>query len=426
MGKETGIIEQSPRGITSSLDIFDKLLVQFVHLELSQENVHAIREILISRKLHWDSLLAKARLQRIEPLVAHHLMSSELCELVPLHVLEKVRNIYYSNLARNVLLQNELSHLLPIFHQECIAVIVLKGAALLGSIYQDISLRPMLDLDILVKPEHLDRTEAIALSQGYIQVVSAKTRDEAKNSWHQLPYLVHREKKIVLEIHQHFVDSDYPHQFDMKGFWDRALPLKMYGNNALTLAPEDMLIHLSIKFLLDRRYHSDNALGQLCDISEVIRYYCDSLDWNLLVKNAEECGIKSGIHFALLTCQQLLQTPVSKKVLQDCQPLNFRPDMAELFIRRRVLDSRPWLAHGLSDPRKPYNRLKLFTAIFSRFRVLVRDAFKKNTLDANPRTFYLRRIQGIFFRLVKALFRPSELRDDLQLDKWLSEIYQAK
>jgi hypothetical protein len=237
-----------------------------------------------------------------------------------------------------------------------------------------------------------------------------------------LPNLIHLEKGTVLEIHQHIVDSNSPYHFDLSGFWARAQPVTMSGAGALTLAPEDLLIHLSINFLFDRRYRSNSALGQLCDISEVILHYGDSLNWNLIEEVAQKYGIAPGLHCVFYACEQLLRTQVPASALRKFQPREFNPTLACLFLRRRVLDARPWLAHGLVAPQLPYSRRRVLRAIVGRFFHVPAEILKKHGLRTNAGTFYLRRMKDILPRLGRVLLRPSELKEDLLLDRWLHDL----
>ncbi len=340
-------------------------------------------------------------------------------------ILQRMRGAYYQSLARNIVLQDELSRLLSIFQQEQIPVVVLKGAALLESIYGDISLRPMGDLDILVRPEHLEQAETIAFKQGYGFLVNHELQELTRQNCRHLANLWHHEKKIMLEIHHHIVSQDEPYYFDLDDFWARARPVTISGGHALTLAPEDLLIHLSIKFLLDRRYESNSALGQLCDISEVITHYGDSIDWDLIEKTSWENGVLNGVHIVLYTCQRLLQTPVPASVLDKFQPQGFNPASVELFIRRRVLDTRPWLAHGLLDSQRAFSRRGTVRAIAGRFFSFTKGIIKKNRNKDNTGPFNLKRVIAILPRLGRVLLRPAELKEDLQLDRWLHDLYNA-
>jgi hypothetical protein len=323
-----------------------------------------------------------------------------------------------------MVLRDELCRILSAFDAQGIPVIVLKGAALLESIYTDISLRPMGDLDILVRPEHLDQAEAIALDRGYAYTVNREVQESFRRDRHQLPLLMHAKKSIALEIHQHIVDADDPIRFSLNGFWDRANTLAISNAHALALAPEDLLIHLSIKFLLDRQYHSNSALGQLCDISEVIKCYGDSLEWALVEKTAKENGILKGLHFVLYTCQQLLETPVPAALLDRIQPPGFNFESAAAFIRRRVVDNRPWLAHGLVDSKQPFSRRRMVQAIAGRVSHFATGIVKRNE-NGDGTEPSVKRARNLIPQLFRAVLKPAELKEDLQLDRWLHDLYNV-
>ncbi len=403
----------------------DELLIHCARLDLSQARREALKGLL-AEELDWDLLLEKATWHRLICLVSYHLKTADLSTFVPQPVLQKLQRINYLSLARNMLLQDELSHILAAFNKEGIPVIVLKGAALLGSVYQDISLRPMIDLDILVQSEHLDRAEAIAFCQGFVYIHSRHSQEIARIKVRHLANLMHVKKRIALEIHQHIVDPDSPYHFDLGGFWTRAQPVTMSGAGALTLAPEDLLIHLSINFLLDRHYQSNSALGQLCDISEIILHYDNALNWNLIEEVAKEYGIAPVLHCVLYTCEQLLGTQVPASVLTQLQPLKFNPSIATLFIRRRVLDTKPWLSLDLMSPNLRYSRLRALLAIFNKIvHIPVRISQEQQEFRKRKISHYSKLSADIVPTLGRLLLRPTELRQDLLLDRWLHDIHRS-
>ena len=407
-----------------SLGREDQLLIHCARLELSQARRDAIKE-LTATGINWDLILERAAWHRLSCLVSHHLRTAGLSELVPQAVLQKLHRINYANLARNMLLQDGLSQILSAFNQEEIPIIVLKGAALLGTVYHDISLRPMSDLDILVQPQHLDRAEIVALHQGYIYTSGHNVQESFKANSHQLPFLIHHNKGIVLEIHQHIVDSNSPYRFDLGGFWHRARPISILGSQALTLAPEDQLLHLSIHFIQDRRYHSNSALGQLCDISEVILHYGDSLDWNLIEKFTEENGITSGLHCVLYACKHLLHTQMPDSVLRKLQPRDFNQALTHAFLLRRVLDTRPWLAHDLVASQHSYRHPRIFWAIIRRLFHVPEEVSLEQRIQTYLISFYFKRLKNIIPKLGRMLIRPKELKQELLLDQWFHNIFNS-
>ena len=402
----------------------DELLVHCARLALFQERRKVVK-YLLAEGLDWDLLLDRAAWHRLSPLVSHHLRTPDLSVFVPRLVLEKLKRLNYQSLARNMLLQDELSKLLAAFNEAGLPVIVLKGVALLGSIYRDIGLRPMSDLDVLVQPEHLDRAKAIALCQGYAPIVERVVQEHDTVNRRHLPNLIHHERGIVLEVHQHIVDSDSAYHFNLNGFWNRAQPVTIPGNSALMLAPEDILIHLSIKFLLDRRYSSKSALGQLCDISEVLLQYSDSLNWNLIEEVSQEYGIAPGLHFVFYACEQLLGSQVPTGILARLKPLEFNPSLAKLFLRRRVLSTKPWLAHELVAFGSTYTLRRAIRAALGRLLPTQKHIFRKNGLREYPNHLYLKRVTEQLKRVSRATLRPSELKEDLLLDRWLHDLYSS-
>jgi len=407
------------RGIGLSRE--DELLVHCARLDLLQERRKAVK-YLLTEGLDWDLLLERAAWHRLSPLVSHHLRTPDLSVLVPRPVLERLQRLNYQSLARNMLLQNELSQLLSAFNEEGIPVVVLKGAALLGSIYDDIGLRPMSDLDILVQPEHLDRAEAIALCQGYAPIADRNAQGHTTANRRHGPNLIHFEKGIVLEVHQHIVDSDSAYHFDLNGFWAKARPVSISGVPALVLSTEDQLLHLSIKFLLDRNYSSHFALGQLCDISELISGEGDSLNWDLLVRAADDHHIGPGIHYVLYTCEQLLGTQVPASMLARLQPLGFDPSMATLFIHRRLLDTRDWVPLNFMYPKVRYNRYRALLAIINKLFHIPLRMFQERESRGHKISYYFRLMKDMVPALARVLLRPIELKQDLLLDRWLHDL----
>ncbi len=398
------------------------LIVHCARLHLSGPRQQAVKDILAAG-VDWESLLKNAFWQRLTPLVSYHLRSPDFNPLVPEPITARLKAVHYQSLARNMLLQDELGRILSAFNKEGIPVIVLKGAALLDTVYRDISLRPMSDLDILVRPEDLKRAEALVLRLDYVYVARQDNGNVNTENRH-LPNLAHRKKGIPLELHQHIVNADDACYFDIARFWARAQPVRKNSAEALVFSPEDLLAHLSIKFLLDRRYQSMAALGQLCDISEIINHYNGALDWDLIARTARENGFAAGLYGVLYGCQSVLGTSLPAEFMHRLRPAQFNMAVMDLFLRRRVLDSRPWLAHDLVDYDKPYNLSRMLGAILGRSSRLAAEAFGSYEPTGKRRFFASVRFKNILPRLFRSVLKPSELKEDLLLDRWLHDLFQ--
>lgn len=422
MGIDKGVIVKPGVVNDLSLDNENSLVLNCCCLSLSQTRIENIIEK-INEGIDWDILVKNATWHRLLPLVSSHLTKPEISKHIPEITVGKMRRYGYASLARNMLLQNELSRITGLFNEQGIKIIVLKGAALLGTIYENIALRPMNDIDVLVRTDDLFRAEAIALQQGYNSARGTVYIEREENLRH-LPNLVHTEKQIMLEIHRHITDVDGPFSnISLDDIWSRARPLSIQGTPALTLSSEDHLIHLATNFLLDRRYSSQHSLGQLCDISELIIRYRDEMDWTLVEKIAAELRIHSSLFYPLYCCKTLLDTPVPEGPYNNLKPSDFDYEQAELFLKRRVIDDKAWLIHNLVDHESDYSVSESLISGMKRLLPAPKRFFQKGRFDSQYCLLYLKTLCRTLSRIFQTVLKPSELKENLTLDKWLHDLY---
>ena len=112
-----------------SLSTEDKLLLYCSRLNISVDTKCKIDEIL-SNVLDWNYIVDCSVKQGISPLFYWNLKKISNGKDVPSEAMKVLEKMYYSNLARNMLLYDELSKILSAFKKADIDVIVLKGAFL--------------------------------------------------------------------------------------------------------------------------------------------------------------------------------------------------------------------------------------------------------------------------------------------------------
>jgi len=114
------------------------------------------------RGADWDSLIQFAIKHNLAPLLYHRLKT--------IYPSVKLHKAYLISARRNTRLYNDFSKIINAL--ENIPVIVLKGAHLAQNVYANIALRPMIDLDILVKKTDLLKAGEKLLEMGYISGTS--------------------------------------------------------------------------------------------------------------------------------------------------------------------------------------------------------------------------------------------------------------
>lgn len=212
------------------------------------------------------------------------------------------RDEHYRNSARNIIIYEEAKSVITKFNERCIPAVILKGVFLAGEVYKDISLRPMSDVDILVKKDDLPRANETLCIMGYLTPpfyddVIGNRKTVSVNS---IMYFPHDMSRPVIHIHWNIINSTWPLErlaalVDMNKIWSRAMPVRMDGVCALTLSPEHQIIYLAYHAL----HHSFDKPTMITDIIAVIRFYGSKIDWDYLREESERFGLEIAVYISL-------------------------------------------------------------------------------------------------------------------------------
>lgn len=189
-----------------------------------------------------------------------------------------------------------------------IQLLVLKGLHLASSVYPQTVLREMNDIDVLVRPEHLQGAAATAQALGYVAMHEVGVR--ASRVTHHLPRLV--KPGAGLELHWRIAPEGQPPLADPAGLWDRAEPNALAGN-AFELCPEDALLHICAHATVSHFF--DQGLRPLCDIRALMAKHGGRIDWEVVTVRAAEWRCERGVALALRLTEHLLGVPVPQVLL---------------------------------------------------------------------------------------------------------------
>lgn len=257
----------------------------------------------------WKEVVDVAVSEHVAPLLFRRLKESDVRDRVPAEAWQRLRLAYFASGDRNTRLFRELRIVLERLRSSGIPVIVLKGACLAEAVYGDIALRPMCDVDLLVPRAELPRAEAVllgpaAVPRGGVESGRAKTR-------HVPPVFV---RDLAVEIHWTIADPAGPVRVDPAGLWPRARPARVAGVEALSLSPEDLLLHLCLHFCCQ---NGCVGLRHLCDIAETIRRFRDEMDWPQVARSAREWGADRYAGLALFLVGSMLGANVPEDILEQ-------------------------------------------------------------------------------------------------------------
>ena len=343
---------------------------------------------------------------------------------LPETFIKELRMRHHRNAARAAFLESELAAILRALADQRIDAIVLKGMALTASVYRDPGVRPMSDIDLLVRQPREDQAQEIVASLGYRAGGPAASHDATRKYHRHLPMMVGIGKRNVVEVHRHVVRLDSPLCFDIGEFWDRAVPHDVAGERALILSPEDQIVHLCVNFLMDRRFSSVYSLGQLVDIKEVVASADYAPDWEAFTRIVDETGLHGPVGCALSLANLLVKAGTPDRVIEHIAP-DLEADTLSRFARGRVVTGSSFIARDLVPAGKRYGRFTFARAMLrrlfpSRHYMLVHYGAPAGRLGLASQ-YWTRLRQGL--RLVRSgAARPQALRDDLALDRWMHSL----
>lgn len=209
-------------------------------------------------------------------------------------LMERLKGVYRLEWCKNQQLFHGLKPLLAHLRASGIDLLLLKGVPLALGYYGSLALRPMADIDIAVRPEHLDHAERALLAMGW--QTDPIDREEHLRYRHAL-WFWHPEHG-ELDLHYHLlVDCQGPaaDQF----FWSSVEPLSFLGVEALQLEPTAQLFHIIIHGL---RYNEEPPIRWIPDALHVLRRRGTEIDWDRLldVAKSESLSYRLGLGLSYL------------------------------------------------------------------------------------------------------------------------------
>lgn len=283
----------------------------------------------------WDHLLDYASMQRIVPMLWHRFKQKDLRSLVPETARDLMEKATRQNAMRNLMLNGEMHLLLKELEKEAIPLIGLKGIVMANAVYDNPGLREMNDIDVMVRPEHLERTAEILVDLGY-RPTHDYSVDLVLKTEHHLPRFV-KKNGAQIELHWNIIRPGTPWSIDPDELWKRALPVRIAGHDALMLSWEDMLLHLCVHTSYMHRFVF--GLRPFCDIAAFVEQAGPALNWDTLVKRSQIMNWGKGVYLALLLATDLAGARIPADVLNAMKPA----DMSDTIFRtarRQILTDK--------------------------------------------------------------------------------------
>jgi hypothetical protein len=286
------------------------LLLCCARTHLDAETI-ARAKALFRQTLDWDYLLKTALRHKVMPLLYRQLKAN-FNEAVPAPFMERLRDYFYLNAARNHLLTEELCAVLELFERSGIRAVPYKGAVLAESVYGDAAFRQFSDLDIFIHREDVWKASGLLQLRDYRKEHNLTSAREAVFIKIECEHLFTREQeRVYLDLHWGFVPTYFPFKLDSETMWTRLRSIPLGKMQALSFAPEDLLLILCV----NAGKESWKQLGALCDIAGLIEAN-PNLDWEMIMRQAKQANARRMLLASLLLVNELLGAELPEQIIQ--------------------------------------------------------------------------------------------------------------
>jgi hypothetical protein len=351
---------------------------------------HETLRRLVSRYEDLDQLVDLANKEGLTCLFYKNFEKSGLLETLSPQQRERLQSTYYQTAGFNLTLIHELKEILEIVNQENIHVVLLQGMDLIQQLYEDIGLRPMIDIDLWVLPKDYSGFIAVLSSRGY-------QRDPIYPD-------TFRKGSFTFDLHTHILWADrirackFLLNKDEEDIYQRARLIDFQGQEAFCLDPFDQVLYLGLHVLK----HYVNRLIWLTDIKGLVENWNRS-HWEALMNRAKELGQEktlSYIFFLLANCFDF-HLPISAKQLMNRKRLHV---LEKRILRKRVTGgSLPfWAPVFLVSSEKGLHKRFIFIveSLFPRAEIM-RQIFP-DSMDRKLWQQYLLRVLQVIKRFKEA------------------------
>lgn len=291
----------------------------------------------------WAELVTNATALGLAGLILERARRDELA--IPPDFDRVLRGAAMAVAAANLHIEHELGRLAHALNQANVDVMVLKGAALNLTVYDRPDLRPMSDLDLLVRPESIETTLEVLKAQGCRRGFDLVRDDFFPRYHYELELTTDSPRPVRIDLHvRPFRPVRISRTMPDDALWDGANRFHVCAGSVHVPRPELMLIHLAAH----AAFHGCSRLIWLYDIRRLVDRYGPSLDWSIITRNARDWRLTLPVLHALRKTGEWFGAvcPAEVNAILLEHPVSWKD---RLVLRQAPHDAASPMAHVLVD-----------------------------------------------------------------------------
>jgi hypothetical protein len=278
-------------------------------------------QALVRAGLDWDWVLQHARAHRILPLVYANLRKLPKGDVLA-RVMAQIHLESQEIARRNLVRTRELIKILQAFEARQIPVVPFKGPILATMVYNHLSLRSFVDLDVLVHPHTYLQARDILYSLGFQNRYMPGSQEETA-CVKLYPEMVFSRQDTIVDLHWSLTPPLLlPSEYD-RAIFKNLSSVTIAGTIVHSLSPEDLLLFLC--FHGTKPGHHWRRISWICDVAELLRAF-PNLDWETVLHEAERLGLQRSLCLGLYLARDWLDASLPEtfeRVIQSDKSLPY-------------------------------------------------------------------------------------------------------
>ena len=287
----------------------------------------------------WDQLVHDADNHGLTPWL--YRWSCDHASVTPPHVQARLKTIVAALAGKNLVLTYELATILRELDRRGISCAPLRGLALAEYLPDAPSVRPMGDLDLLVKRDDCFSVRDTLRQLGYTEVDRRPGFAEAYS--YTLEFVKDRHGWITVEPHWTLAYPPFMDTIDMDGVWNRCRRGTVAGVETWLLSREDLLINLCWHL---HHKGADAPLLWWHELDSLLCRHASAIDWPRLVSTIGPGAPAGLLANVLATLVHEFRSPIPGQAITELSKsaLILMPHSTRLFTGPLAVDGVESLA----------------------------------------------------------------------------------
>lgn len=328
------------------------------------------------KEIDWSAVFQSPSVIELLSLVYFTLKKYDRLDQVPAVSVARLETAYLGSVKQDLLQLHEFGSVLQALNNASIDVVVFKGAAFMETVYPQIGLRPMHDIDFLIE----NRSQLSTVSKTLREIGFYPLNKERNDLFidaviYEATFKQNNPPWTTVDIHYALPYIGF--QKNQKGLrftervWQNACSAEIGGEHAWLMAPEDTIPTIIAHDLLQHRME---RLRLYCDLGFLIK--TNDVDWSKVVSNLTGSPAAPYIAHALRRARDAFKIPVPVETLDECDRL-----AGSTGIFRQIIADHSSLMHvnlwdSLSEAETITRKLRLLARYVFPSKNYMKQAYK--------------------------------------------------